>query len=60
MGSIAVLVNRVGQSGRNPEGYGDSGFAITLSDLASHDVHDYQNPSYSPSYNGSGQLTGTW
>ena len=57
-GGIAILLNRVGQSGSNPGGYGDTGFAITLSDLASHDVHAYQD--YSPSYNGSGQLTGSW
>ena len=56
-GGIAILLNRVGQSGSNPGGYGDTGFAITLSDLASHDVHAYQD--YSPSYT-SGQLTGSW
>jgi subtilisin-like proprotein convertase family protein len=55
---FAVLLNRVGVTSGDPFGYGDSGFTITLSDSATHDVHFYNNNS--PSFNGSGQLTGTW
>jgi subtilisin-like proprotein convertase family protein len=58
---FAVLLNRVGvgttTSGSSPAGYGDSGFAITLSSGAAANVHFYQNngPEYS-----NGQLTGQW
>jgi hypothetical protein len=57
----AVLLNRVGRvsSTSNPFGYGDTGFSITLDDSSGYnDIHAYQN--YSPSFNGSGQLTSTW
>jgi len=58
-GAFAVLLNRVGVSSGNAFGYANSGFNITLNDLVnSGNVHSYQNDS--PSYNGSGQLTGTW
>jgi hypothetical protein len=59
-GSIAILLNRVGvtdASNPNDFGYSDAGFDITLSD-SGPDIHDYNN--YSPSFNGDGQLTGTW
>jgi hypothetical protein len=56
-------LNRTGVTGTGSGdafGYGNTGFNITLSSTSSgaQDVHFYQN--YSPSYNGSGQLTGTW
>lgn len=55
---FVVLLNRVGKTSGNPYGYDNTGFAITLSASGANDVHNYQN--FSPSYNGSGQLTGTW
>ena len=56
-GGYAVLLNRVGRTDSDPLGYGENGFDITFSLLAS-DIHLYQN--YSPSYDGTGRLTGTW
>jgi hypothetical protein len=38
--------------------YGDPGFVITLSASGMADLHNYQD--HSPSYNGNGQLIGTW
>lgn len=56
---MVVLVNRVGVTSTDSDGYGNTGFLVTLSaSLSAQDIHNYQ--SYSPSYNGSGQLTGTW
>jgi subtilisin-like proprotein convertase family protein len=55
---LVVLLNQVGVTSLDPDGYGNSGFSVTLSAGAAHDIHFYQN--FSPSYNGSGQLTGTW
>jgi subtilisin-like proprotein convertase family protein len=56
---MVVLVNRVGMTASNPDGYDNTGFQVTLSTaLGAHDIHYYQD--YSPSYNGSGQLTGEW
>jgi len=62
-GILLPLLNRTGVTGTGSGdafGYGNTGFNITLSSTSSgaQDVHFYQN--YSPSYNGSGQLTGTW
>ncbi|MCX6926171.1 MAG: hypothetical protein NT154_23635, partial [Verrucomicrobia bacterium] len=56
----AVLLNCAGSTSINSDGYGNTGFLITLSDAATqtHDAHLYQLDS--PSYNESGQLTGTW
>ena len=54
----AVLLNRVGVSAGNADGYGNTGFSVTLSGSTLADIHNYQ--ALSPSYNGSGQLTGTW
>jgi subtilisin-like proprotein convertase family protein len=52
--TMVVLLNRVG--GGN---YGNPGFDITLNDTGGHPgIQSYQ--SSSPSYNGNGQLTGTW
>jgi len=52
--TMIKLLDRVG--GGN---YGNTGFSITLDDLGSHpSVQTYQGAS--PSYNGGGQLTGTW
>jgi subtilisin-like proprotein convertase family protein len=55
---FSVLLNRVGRSGVNAPGYGDSGFAVTLSGNALGDIHQYRNQS--PAFNGGGQLTGIW
>jgi hypothetical protein len=60
-GVLVPLLNRVGVTatgGGSSFGYGNTGFDITLSSSAANDVHFYQNDS--PSYNSSGQLTGTW
>lgn len=56
-GGYAVLLNRVGRTESDPLGYGENGFDITFSLFAS-DIHLYQ--SYSPSYDGTGRLTGSW
>ena len=55
---FSVLLNRVGQTSLNPGGYGDTGFAVTLSDLAATDIHNYQTVGYA--LNANGQLMGTW
>jgi subtilisin-like proprotein convertase family protein len=56
---LVVLINRVGVTSGNPDGYANSGFLVTLTaDSAASDIHFYQN--YTPVYNSSGQLTGTW
>ena len=58
---VAVLLNRVGVGqatpGASPDGYGDSGFAITLSSAGAGNVHDYAN--HLPAIV-NGRLTGTW
>lgn len=56
--SSVILLNRVGMSSSNYFGYGDTGFNITLDSASGNNVHNYQN--FSPTFNGSGQLTGTW
>jgi hypothetical protein len=53
----AVLLNRTGRTAANPLGYGNNGFDIAFT-LGGNDVHGYQV--YTPSYDGSGRLTGTW
>lgn len=59
---FAVLLNRVGVGSSTPGssagGYANTGFAVTFDASAAANVHFYQNNS--PSYTGSGQLTGTW
>jgi subtilisin-like proprotein convertase family protein len=50
---FAVLLNRVGKTGTDPFGYGDSGFHISFSDAASLDIHNYGG-------NGGLPLTGIW
>ena len=57
-GGFAVLLNRVGVSGSNSNGYGDTGMAVTFLTGAAPDIHGYGGGSFS--VNGSGQLTGTW
>jgi hypothetical protein len=47
-----------GTGGGGARGYGDTGFDVTLGSAGANDVHFYGN--YSPTINGSGQLTGTW
>lgn len=57
-GTTVTLLNRVGTGGGNTFGYADTGFNVALSDSGTADFHNYQ--SHSPTYNGSGQLLGTW
>ncbi|MDB6110085.1 MAG: peptidase and in kexin sedolisin [Pedosphaera sp.] len=58
-GIYSVLLNRVGVSGSDSFGYGNTGLNITLSDhLGASNIHWYQNAGYT--LNGSGQLIGTW
>jgi hypothetical protein len=60
-GVLVPLLNRVGVTttgGGDAFGYGETGFNVTLSSAGAQDVHFYGN--YSPTINGSGQLTGTW
>jgi subtilisin-like proprotein convertase family protein len=57
-GGFSVLLNRVGVSGTSTYGYSDPGLDVTLSDTAANSIQYYQNDS--PTYNLSGQLTGTW
>src|ERR1035437_4029976 len=60
-GVLVPLLNRVGVTGTGTGdafGYEDTGFNVTLGSAGAHDVHFYGD--YSPSINGSGQLTGTW
>jgi len=57
-GGFAVLLNRSGISTNTPFGYGNTGFNVTFSDGVANSIQNYQNNS--PSYNGNGQLTGTW
>ncbi len=53
---FVVLLNRPGRTNANPNGYSDSGFAITFDDLATGDVHLYQD-TLDPA---GGVLTGNW
>jgi subtilisin-like proprotein convertase family protein len=55
---FAVLLNRVGRTSANPDGYGTPGFAVTLVGNAAADIHRYE--SLNPAYNVAGQLTNTW
>src|ERR1017187_1448309 len=57
-GVLVPLLNRVGVGSGDALGYSDTGFNVTLSSAGAFDVHTYG--SHSPSFNGSGQLTGTW
>ena len=57
-GVLLPLLNRVGVGSSDALGYADSGFNITLSSAGAQNIHFYGN--YSPSINGSGQLTGVW
>jgi subtilisin-like proprotein convertase family protein len=53
----AVLLNRAGVSGANPNGYGDTGFAMTFLSGGA-DIHTYGAGLFST--NGAGELTGSW
>jgi subtilisin-like proprotein convertase family protein len=56
---LVVLVNCVGVTASDPDGYANSGMLVTLtSSPTAPDIHFYQN--FNPTYNSSGQLTGTW
>ncbi len=50
---FAVLLNRVGKMDSEPFGYGDAGFSVTFSDLATMDIHNYGG-------NGGAPITGTF
>ncbi len=54
---LAVLMNRVGSSASQPNGYSDSGFQLTFSDSALQDIHQYR-----VSLGGAptGLVSGTW
>ncbi len=56
-GSFAVLLNRVGRTALNPDGYPDSGFGVSFVPSGGlGDIHDYRailDPS-------GGAITGTW
>lgn len=52
-----VLLNRVGTPGA-ANGYNDDGFAVTFSDSVVNNIHNYQ--SFVHSFNGNGQVIGTW
>ena len=58
---FAVLLNRVGRTASNPDGYGDDGFNIRLDDQAgsTRDVHTYRLTLGGALPNGT-QLTGSW
>jgi subtilisin-like proprotein convertase family protein len=56
-GGYAVLLNRVGESSTNANGYANTGFALTFL-TGGPDIHSYGAGAYST--NGTGQLTGLW
>ena len=63
-GQSAVLLNRAGRTGSNPDGYSNGGFgpnalggSFTLDDQATADVHRYQAGAYDLY---AGSVTGTW
>jgi subtilisin-like proprotein convertase family protein len=56
-GGYSVLLNRIGRTAINPFGYNANGFDVVFS-LGGNDIHLAEN--FSPSYDGSGRLTGTW
>ena len=54
---FAVLLNRVGRTASNDDGYADSGFSVTFDDSpAGNDIHNYRL--FAPIT--SGPLTGVW
>lgn len=59
---FSVLLNRVGKRLNEPDGYSDSGFALTFSDSASSgDVHIYRATLFGSSNTPiTGPLTGLW
>ena len=56
-GGYAVLLNRVGVTGANANGYGDTGLNVTFIG-GGGDIHAYGAGSFTS--NGAGQVTGTW
>ena len=56
-GGYAVLLNRVGVTSANPNGYGNTGLAVTFLSGGA-DIHAYGAGSYTT--NAAGQLTGNW
>ncbi|MBI5384178.1 MAG: PEP-CTERM sorting domain-containing protein [Verrucomicrobia bacterium] len=56
---FVVLLNRPGKTAADPSGYDNPGLVVTFDDAAGNqDIHLYQT--FNPSYNGNGQLLGTW
>ena len=56
-GGFAVLLNRVGVTGANANGYGGMGLNVTFLSGGA-DIHGYGAGSFTS--NGAGQVTGTW
>ena len=56
-GGFSVLLNRVGKTAGDAQGYSMNGFDLTFVSGAD-DIHKAEN--YTPVYDGSGRLTGTW
>jgi subtilisin-like proprotein convertase family protein len=56
-GGYAVLLNRTGVGSASPNGYGNTGFALTFQ-IGGGDIHYYGAGAYTT--NGAGQLTGIW
>lgn len=56
-GALLLLLDRVGDPAVSG-GYGNTGFAVVLSDAGAHAIENYQNFSYTTS--SSGQVQGTW
>ena len=56
-GGYAVLLNRVGVTSANPNGYGNPGLAVTFLSGGA-DIHSYGAGGFTT--NSLGQLTGTW
>jgi len=57
-GGYSVLLNRVGVGTGNAFGYNNAGMDVTFSLEAASNIHSYQTAG--PSFNGQGQLTGSW
>jgi hypothetical protein len=54
-----VLLNRVGVTSGDSDGYVNAGMLVTLiASPTAHDAHFYQD--FNPAYDSSGQVTGTW
>lgn len=66
-GQTAVLLNRVGRGSGDEYDFGyysSGGFDVTFSQIGGspigNDIHFYENPAFSATYNEQGQLLGEW